>query len=521
MCKTPSQQVACGPARELPVLPSPGAFPESKRAKVVGEPAKDGKQALTEAAVEACRILDGSLREPGFWAAFLQQQDVAAWLLKSLKAKAQRDQPFALYVVASQRGNTAKGVLASPAPRAGPVVMASPALATPSLALTERVARVSTPARSTAQPQKAANIQRTTVRKDGRQLPTVPSNPLLGVPRAPLATRRSLLEAFDEDACREEGPAKCQRTNQRATAKPATLPGMLTASALDGGTRDTQDIALLPLPEIVVAGIASFLPFSETVRLALVNRGAKDVLCQPAAFEPLVLQQRESGALLRHLRAKDALGRLPAEQCPVPPALWQATEVRLELMEADAPPAELEEPSQPQQQLRPLASYPVLDPLDELARRLRRGYFSAARSIHLTNIEEARMDYHFLMVRCACLQNFPFVRTQAKDGRYTLEARRGPLAAAAVGEVLDMQPVDAEALSRARQPPEAPLLMAPAEAIGHPAEVAFLVENQQAFKSGDRFHFSHAPWRSMEGKDVRRRYEGVLQHLNSLRIAKS
>merc|ERR1719215_1658507 len=101
-------------------------------------------------------------------------------------------------------------------------------------------------------------------------------------------------------------------------------------------------------------------------------------------------------------------------------------------MEADEPPAEFDEDGTvtlaacgqtPARAAEPC--YPVLDPLDELSRRLRRGCFSSALHIELSNIEDHRLDYHFLAVRGSCFNRFTHVRARAVGGRYTLTAHRG------------------------------------------------------------------------------------------------
>jgi hypothetical protein len=162
----------------------------------------------------------------------------------------------------------------------------------------------------------------------------------------------------------------------------------------------------------------------------------------------------------------------------------------------------------------------IFDPLDELCRRLRRSWFASATRIEIANIEDHRMDYHFLQLRGTVFGRFPYVRLSMEAGsRYTLVAAQelGQLAAgsprdannAGPGRALCFNLRAATALNASRQPPEAALLLDPAEEIQE-VEALFLQEHTAVFKSGDSFHFVHAPWRSFSGEMVRRRYRAVM-----------
>lgn len=322
---------------------------------------------------------------------------------------------------------------------------------------------------------------------------------------AAAATRRSLLEAFEGeselygDICKT--PAKYPRKGGGRT-QPCASPVVLLWTAPNEG----KGALLLELPTATLVVVASYLPLQETLRLAAVALGAQAILANPGAWDPLIINRKQSGGLLRRLRVVDALGLLAPDNYPLPRGLSQVTRLYMDLMEEAGTLAAVAAAS-PAAEPR----YPVLDPLEELARRLRRGWFSSASHVEISNIEDHRMDYHFLSLRVACFGGFPHVRARAAGGRYNFLALRG--AGAPPPAVLASHDLEVmRKLSLARQPPEAPLLMAPpAELCG--LEAAFLLENAQAFKSGDRFHFSHAPWRSCEGREVRRRYQAVLRAL--------
>jgi hypothetical protein len=168
----------------------------------------------------------------------------------------------------------------------------------------------------------------------------------------------------------------------------------------------------------------------------------------------------------------------------------------------------------------------IFDPLDELCRRLRRAWFASATRIDISNIEDHRMDYHFLQLRGTVFGRFPYVRLNMEAGsRYTLTASQQP------GHLVIGSPTNARlggvpggssgraasclgapaatAVNASRQPPEAVLLLDPAEEIND-VEALFLQEHTAVFKSGDSFHFVHAPWRSFSGEMVRRRYRAIM-----------
>jgi len=313
------------------------------------------------------------------------------------------------------------------------------------------------------------------------------------------------------DGCRVVAPSISPLTKPMpavSAARSALSPFVVNSVAQHVGF-------LAPLPLHVEACIAGFLSFTQTLLLACVARGAQAACKLPASWEPLVLDRSECRAVLRRLRCFDPLSGAEPASYPLPSALLQATEVRIDLMDPDhRGNDELALPSfsSLEEARRAIATSSctcmVLDPLEELCRRLRRGWLCTAVQLEVSNIEDHRFDYHFLDLRSNLLQEYPQVRAVAAGGRYTVTARRGPAAAAASAFACRYDPAAVAAMSRERTPPEAPLLLQPAKQICE-EEAAFLEENRQAFKSGDAFHFAHAPWRSCTGERVRSCYRAL------------
>eukprot|EP00928_Gymnodinium_smaydae_P047130 TRINITY_DN31437_c0_g1_i1.p1 TRINITY_DN31437_c0_g1~~TRINITY_DN31437_c0_g1_i1.p1 ORF type:complete len:700 (+),score=157.17 TRINITY_DN31437_c0_g1_i1:36-2102(+) len=409
----------------------------------------------------------------------------------------------------------------------------------------------------------------------------------------PLLPRRRLADAFlyerDNSFADCGSPAKTPRrarvlTPARAEVTAMRAPAVCVPSA-DRGKVAAEPPAgsggfVLSLPAAVSAQFAAFLDFGATARLALVARGAGAILEHGLAWEPLELDRSASACLLRHLRRHDPVGSLAPESLPVPKGLLRVCHVRVDLMDPDAPD-EAENSacveslastgSTPQGAFgsavtwnaavasasagggfsasaavaaagdsRRVAGLQVLDPLEELCRRLRRSFPSVA-TLEVSNIEDHRLDYRFLNLRSTVLGDFRHVRVRLESTSTAAHAvadafaTTASLAAAitardALG--MDMTGGSAAALSPGRtrysllaakvapvtvrdleaRPPDVPpaFLLAPGLPLD-PAEKAFVEEHTGAFKSGDAFHIAHAPWRSFPGEAVRRRYNALLR----------
>ncbi|CAK0836679.1 unnamed protein product, partial [Prorocentrum cordatum] len=261
---------------------------------------------------------------------------------------------------------------------------------------------------------------------------------------------------------------------------------------------------LAPLPTPVAAQVAGFLPARDTARLGQVVSGGCAVLEHAAAWEPLVLGRRESGALLRRLRVLDPLVTRRADGYPpLLRAMGRVSTLRWELMDSDQAPARedgddaddgsalaagapasaagaVPEKSEDEARRR-LRTGLVFDPLDELCRRLRRGWFSSVVRMEISNIEDHRMDFNFLQLRSSVFGRFPHLRLSMSSGCYDLLASTEQLEPTA--SVVDARTALQE--SAARHPPGAALLLGAASEFSD-FDVHFVREHLGVFKSGDR-----------------------------------
>jgi len=359
----------------------------------------------------------------------------------------------------------------------------------------------------------------------------------------PAAGPRSLINDFDDQSDSDEGACDADATPAkwlRAACPEQAVAARQEIAVRNGSTEDVDaanaaevhgGCLLAPLPAAVVAQVASYLSFQETARLKLVVSGACSVLSQPAAWDPLVLNFEECGRVLRRLRERDPLALLVPSNYPLlaARALTEVTELRVELMEPDrvqlpedeegeegfamhlpfASPTSATPRSSPARLSSPEL---VMDPLEELTRRLRSGWFPRLLRAEISNIEGHRLDYCFLQLRGRVFGSFPWLRVHYEQSsqHYTLSAAR-TLPAAPGGA-----PVACHASSRAaavaansaRQPQQASFLLKPAEVSD--VEALFLEEHAAVFKSGEDFHFVHAPWRTYKGAQVRQLYGPLL-----------
>lgn len=457
----------------------------------------------------ARQIIDVYICNPTFLAALVQRPQVAAYLARTLKAKAQRDSSFAELVANMPfgfwRSQKASSVNSEPRPHLNGDRACSPGKSplttqgTPVSFIREPIA---TPARLSGSIRKrgvsalehsgpvTGRSGRTQTRGSRSLLgsPDIASTgvrPRQAMPCPVVATDpRSLINAFDDHSESDDDdysfggtgatPAKSRKLGPAYGA----VPWATAAEAAKADADEVQRGALLaPLPAAVVAQVASFLGFQDTARLQLVVSGAIVVLNQPSAWDPLVLDFEECGRVLRRLRDRDAGETMDPAEYPLPAAraLTQVTELRVELMEPDrvrmrdddelpdgieVGPAATPRSSPPRRSSAQL----ILDPLEELARRLRLGWLPSAIRVEISNIEDARLDYVFPKIRGQVFGSFPWMRLSHDAGRYTLCAAR---AAAAPGPLRRTADLTGRALvtNAARQPKQADKLLAPAEEV--------------------------------------------------------
>jgi hypothetical protein len=271
---------------------------------------------------------------------------------------------------------------------------------------------------------------------------------------------------------------------------------------------DWQGALLPPLPEAIAVQVVGLLSIREKLQLSQVSGSASWTLDTAAAWDPLVFTQEESGNLLRYL---DRQGPL----CPLPPAVARVTHAKWDLMDPDPAPVvsirrnttetcsngKAQQHSTVQTCDFELSRPHVFDPLDELLRLLRCGWFPSLVHVEVSNIEPRRMDDVFLLLRVLVFGRFPHLRLSMAEGRYELLASSSQLDPASP----TMGAREAAGVSLARQPVEAALFLDPATEFSAP-EIRFLQEQTAVFKAGSSFHFAHEPLRTLSDALVRKHY---------------
>eukprot|EP00931_Biecheleriopsis_adriatica_P079029 TRINITY_DN52445_c0_g1_i1.p1 TRINITY_DN52445_c0_g1~~TRINITY_DN52445_c0_g1_i1.p1 ORF type:complete len:529 (-),score=109.25 TRINITY_DN52445_c0_g1_i1:63-1649(-) len=505
------------PHSQRPALP-PTACRQSASSALLASPRKLQRQAQ--------EVIDARIDDPSFMAQLVQSPQFTAYLAKSLKAKVQRDAWFAELVLslpgavasATPRGVAATPSVASmpsPSPRATPTGRGGRGLAnrtpTSKLAFITEESSMETPVIKSGSTRKRGGAS--VLARSGTARSPLPFAASSGVGTKATA-QRSLLHAFDD----ESEDSKETKVRVRSAATPAKLRRMEQSVQRQGDAASWREDFLAPLPSVVAAQVASFLSFQDTVRLESVVSGAAAVLRQPVAWDPLVLEAEECGRLLRRLRSRDPCAKLDPAAYPLPAAaaLMEVKMLRAELPEPDhlKLPEDDEESSSEAfaaaSSTRATAFFKraafelVMDPLEELTRRLRRGWLPDVAEMEIRNIEVSRMDFAFLGLRARPFGSFLQLELRY-DGldheRYSLLACRS-----LKGTALPCR-ARAAADNASRWPPEAAsaLLHPPAENVND-EEALFLQEHAAMFKSGDNFHFVHAPWRSIAGAQVHQRY---------------
>ncbi|CAK9058781.1 unnamed protein product [Durusdinium trenchii] len=294
-------------------------------------------------------------------------------------------------------------------------------------------------------------------------------------PRAGVVPR-SLLSAFEESPDIPAKAAKVVPTSQ-------------------------EECFLEPLPLVLAAQIASFLKLREKLLVVASNRQAGALKQLVSAWEPLVLDATDCAYILRRLRSMDPRGYLEPKFYPPPicSAWAEVNEVSVEIMEPDKPPCE---GMRPQFHRSSVMARMILDPIEELARRLSAGWLAGAAHLHLSNIEATRMDALFLDFRLKAFRNFPSLKLQ-HDGldtnRYCLHASKAPSLLPSIQ--------DARAIMQERFPrrPELQLLLQWPEEITEP-EALFLQEHTLMVKAGHSFRNLERLWHVITEEEVRDQY---------------
>eukprot|EP00929_Paragymnodinium_shiwhaense_P026987 TRINITY_DN15947_c0_g2_i1.p1 TRINITY_DN15947_c0_g2~~TRINITY_DN15947_c0_g2_i1.p1 ORF type:complete len:523 (-),score=79.24 TRINITY_DN15947_c0_g2_i1:176-1744(-) len=470
-----------------------------------------------ESQIKARVVLDMEGKDPEFWARLLRtDEDVLAFFGKSLRAKLQRDDRLARQVIAASKASAALSSTQQPTQQPHEE---EPACDSPLGYITRRIRRALTPSRSdNSQLEADCCISPGPAKRPRLSVaPTDRASPSKGVQAAPVSFQQRVASLA----------ASCWNTSHTAVAHtPSHTPGHLTHTIAPCGCyvvlrRPAQGCRaaaapvmplprelLPPLPQPLVAESISHLSYRDTMRLRFTCRGAAIVLATREAWEPMILDQDECAALLRHIRLKDILGSKPVAALGLPVGMFDVRKLHVDLMQADS--AGLDDLHEIDFETVTYLPNTILDPLEEIHRHIRKKFKNVV-NLKVSNIEDHRMDYRFLGLRAGVLQSYPHVRL-LRDGdrpKYTLLARKD----CALATSLDSRA--ALATSRGRRPedlhqvhvlPDASQAMTSEEAL-------FVQEHTAIFKNGDNFCVAHAPWRTYAAAKVNDRYRTTMQRL--------
>jgi len=274
-------------------------------------------------------------------------------------------------------------------------------------------------------------------------------------------------------------------------------------------TVEVRRLEAFGLPLDLTATAMSFLDLKTKVASVLrVSVGANKALQSRAAWDPLHLDKATGRAFLRLLKAKDPLGCFAADvsrtKQAFPAGLFEVQQLATVLMDPEKVEPVQSDTEDESPKPRPLI---IPDPLDEVCKRLRH-YFRKVTMLRITNIEDYRMDYRFVSLRSASLEDFGFVELQHRDTTpptYELQAFRD-----LAPRTINLQAIAQE--NRARIP--ATVHYDDRTTISD-REALYLQEHLSAYKNGDDFHLIHAFYRTVRSHGVRKRYKAVVASLRS------
>lgn len=263
------------------------------------------------------------------------------------------------------------------------------------------------------------------------------------------------------------------------------------------GTLTTEIVALIMSYVDVKTKARSVQAVSSSIRGATQCR---------QAWDPLCLDQATGRAFLRLLKRRDPLGCFAdavskTKRC-LPKGFFEVMRLEAVLMDPERVEVEQSDTEDEAPKQRPLV---VSDPLDEVCKRLR-SYFPSVCELHITNIEDYRMDYRFVGLRSVSLADFGFVELthcSTTPPTYTLLAHRK-----LPPRLINVEDMKAE--NRARMP--AGVCFDFSTTISE-REALYLAEHRNAYKNGEDFHLVHAFFRTVRSHTVRRRYKAVVEAL--------
>ncbi|CAE8610877.1 unnamed protein product [Polarella glacialis] len=271
--------------------------------------------------------------------------------------------------------------------------------------------------------------------------------------------------------------------------------------------RPAVDRPFKQLPTEVAATVMSFVDFQTKVLAGQrVSAGFKQVMQTRSAWEPLLLDKLACKALLRQVKQKDPLGCFAADvnrtKRLFPKGMFEVMTLETVLMDPEKLEPMQSDTEDESPKPRPLT---IPDPLDELCKRLRH-YFNAVTHLSIRNIEDYRMDYRFVSLRCGSLEDFGSVELLHCDSTpptYELRASRND-----PPQVINLLAIAAQ--NRARLPPQVKFEV---QTTISEREALYLTEHLSAYKNGNDFHMVHAFYRTVRSHGVRKRYKSVVAAL--------
>eukprot|EP00435_Cladocopium_sp_Y103_P041866 s97_g11.t1 len=202
----------------------------------------------------------------------------------------------------------------------------------------------------------------------------------------------------------------------------------------------------------LTASIFSFLDVRTKISgVFSASLGLREVMHQRCTWEPMIIEKSVGRGLLHKLKHKDPLCYFTEERLSArksfPRGFFEVATLEIELMDPER--VEAVQSDTEDDAPRPLMAL-IPDPLDEILKRLKH-YFTWVSDLTIRNIEDYRMDYRFVELRCNDLCSFPYVllshgSTHAPQ-TYCLRAKRH---AEPVG--LPLTPQAAKAMNAARIP---------------------------------------------------------------------
>lgn len=262
-----------------------------------------------------------------------------------------------------------------------------------------------------------------------------------------------------------------------------------------------------PLNMDLAALVFSFVEVPTKVTAACgVSRGLREVFQRRSAWDPLKLDKDTGRKLLRKLKVKDPLGYFLEEghrtKRYFPSGFFDVQHVEIVLMDPER--VEHVQSDTEDEAPKPQATL-IPDPLDEVLKRLKH-YFSDVTDLIISNIEDYRMDYRFVGLRCSSLGAFGFVQLQHHSNPATYELRA----------LRDDPPksVDLKAIKSVNSSRIPWAVRVDHSTTISEREALFLQEHLSAYKNGSDFFLAHAIYRSVPSHTVRKRYKAVVASLS-------